>query len=91
MAKLSFDLEAAKAAFAARGGEVTRVDAGARAIESDRAIYAAMRNGGRVAADSIAADRSAEAQAERQAEAFRAAKYDGWRDADALAYSQSAR
>jgi hypothetical protein len=85
------DLEALKAEFAARGGKVTRVESGARAIESDRKIYAAMRNGTRAAADAVDTATASEAQWERQQEAFRAAKYDGWSDADALDYAQEAR
>jgi len=84
------DLEALKAQFAARGGMVTRVDSGVRAIESDRAIYRAMREGGRVPADAVQMARASEAHWERQQDAFRAAKYDGWTDADALEYAQEA-
>jgi len=59
MAKVSFDLDAMKAAFAAKGGKATVVDSGVRAIESDRTIYAAMREGKRAVADAVVAgDRS---------------------------------
>lgn len=59
MAKMAMDLEAMKAAFAAKGGQVTRVESGVRAIESDRKIYAAMRDGKRAVADAVeAGDRS---------------------------------
>jgi hypothetical protein len=84
------DLEALKAQFAARGGKVTRVETGARAIESDRKIYDAMRNGTRAAADAVDRATASEAHWERQQEAFRAAKYDGWTDAAALDYAQEA-
>ena len=84
------DLEALKAQFAARGGKVTRVESGARAIESDRKIYAAMRSGTRAAADAVDMATASEARWERQQEAFRAAKYDGWSDAEALDYAQEA-
>lgn len=88
---MALDLEALKAEFAARGGNVTRVETGARAIESDRAIYRAMREGTRVAADAVEISRASEARWERQQEAYRSAKYDGWSDADALDYAQEAR
>jgi hypothetical protein len=88
---MTLDLEALKAEFAARGGQVTRVAEGARAIESDRAIYRAMREGGRVAADAVEMARANEAHFERQQEAYRAARYDGWSQADALDYAQEAR
>jgi hypothetical protein len=84
------DLEALKAEFAARGGKVTRVESGTRAIESDRAIYRAMREGGRVAADAVQAARDSESLYERQQEAYRAARFDGWSQAAALDYSQEA-
>jgi hypothetical protein len=48
------------AAFAAKGGQVTKVETGIRAIESDRTIYAAMREGKRVAGDSERAARVSE-------------------------------
>jgi hypothetical protein len=85
------DLEALKAQFAARGGAVTRVEIGVRAIESDRKIYASMRNGTRAAADAVDLATASEARWERQQDAFRSAKYDGWSDADALDYAQEAR
>ena len=85
------DLEALKAQFAARGGKVTVVETGLRAIESDRAIYRAIRDGGLVASDAVESARASEARWERQQDAFRAAKYDGWTDADAFDYSQNAR
>jgi len=88
---MTLDLEALKAEFAARGGQVTRVAAGTRAIESDRAIYRAMREGGRVAADAVEMARASEARFERQQEAYRAARFDGWSQSDALDYAQQAR
>lgn len=88
---MALDLEALKAEFAARGGKVTRVDEGARAIESDRKIYAAMRNGTRAAADAVEISRASEDRFERQQEAYRAARFDGWSQADALDYAQEAR
>ena len=65
MAKVSFDLEAMKAEFAARGGKATVVESGVRAIESDRTIYAAMREGKRAVADSVAASREGYARWEK--------------------------
>jgi hypothetical protein len=84
------DLEALKAEFAARGGKVTRVESGARAIESDRAIYRAMREGGRVAADAVRESRDSEALSERKQEAYRAARFDGWSQSAALEYANEA-
>jgi hypothetical protein len=79
------------AAFAAKGGKVQTIESGVRAIESDRTIYAAMREGKRAAADAIVADRRAESRATAQRDAFDAAKYDGWTDAAAHEYSQEAK
>lgn len=84
------DLEALKAEFEARGGKVKRVETGERAIESDRAIYAAMHNGTRARADAIVQSERSEARWERQQEAYRAAKFDGWSDADASDYAEHA-
>lgn len=78
------DLEALKAEFAARGGKVTRVEQG------ERAIYAAMRNGTRAAADAVDLAHASEARWERQQEAFRAAIHSGWSQSDALDYSEHA-
>jgi hypothetical protein len=55
MTKLAYDLDAMKAEFAARGGKAVVVESGARAIESDRTIYAAMREGKRAVADVVRA------------------------------------
>lgn len=85
------DIQAMIAAFEAKGGKVQKIEEGTRAIENDRAIYAAMRNGGRVAADAVRADRASERKANAQRDAFDAAKYDGWNDADAYTYSQEAK
>jgi len=88
---MALDLDALKAEFAARGGKVTRVAEGERAIESDRAIYAAMREGVRAKADAIVQSERSEARWERQQEAYRAAKFDGWSDADAMDYAEHAK
>jgi hypothetical protein len=77
MVKVAMDLEAMKAEFAARGGKPTVVESGVRAIESDRTIYRAMREGGKAAADMVAAARNAERREERAQEAFREALYMG--------------
>lgn len=90
MAKVAMDLDAMKAAFAARGGKATVVASGTRAIESDRTIYAAMRNGTRATADAVRIDRDAESRDERRHEAFHAAKADGWSTANAYDYADSA-
>lgn len=81
------DLEAMKAEFAARGGKVTRVQEGERAIESDRKIYAAMRNGTRAAADAVDTTRASEERWYRQQNAFLAAIHGGWSQSDALDYA----
>jgi hypothetical protein len=52
---MALDLDALKAEFAARGGKATVVAQGTRAIESDRTIYAAMREGKRAVADAVRA------------------------------------
>jgi hypothetical protein len=88
---MALDLDALKAEFAARGGEVTRVAEGERAIESDRTIYRAMREGVRAKADAIVQSERSEARWERQQEAYRAAKFDGWSDADAADYAEHAK
>ena len=90
MAKVSMDLEAMKAAFAAKGGQVTRVDAGVRAIESDRTIYAAMREGKRAAADSVRESRKSESRHETMIGAYHAARAMGWSHSDALEYGATA-
>jgi len=88
---MAIDLEALKAEFAARGGKATQVAEGERAIESDRTIYRAMREGTRAKADSIVQSERSEALWERQQEAFRAAKYSGWSTEDALDYAEHAK
>lgn len=88
---MALDLEALKAEFAARGGKVTRVADGERAIESDRTIYAAMREGVRAKADSTVQAARSEARWERQQEAYRAARYDGWSQSDAMDYAEHAK
>ena len=87
---MALDLDALKAEFAARGGKATQVAQGARAIESDRTIYAAMREGKRAAADAVKESRESESRHERQQEAYRAARYDGWSQSAALDYSGEA-
>lgn len=65
MAKLSFDLDAAKAAFLAKGGLVESVPQGQRAIASDKTIFAAMREGTRAKSDAIREERESYAAWER--------------------------
>ena len=91
MAKISMDLEAMKAAFAAKGGTVTRVESGVRAIESDRTIYAAMREGTRARADAIVSAERAESQYHARVDAYTAAKADGWSNAAAQGYADHAK
>lgn len=90
MAKVSFDLDALKAQFAAKGGKATVVESGKRAIESDRTIYAAMREGKRAMADAVAETHALEALFERQQQAFHAARADGWSTEAAHDYAESA-
>lgn len=90
MAKISFDLDAAKAAFAAKGGKVETVAIGVRAIESDRTIWKAIQNGTRVAGDAVETARASEAKFHRQQDAYASAKYDGWNESDAQDYAQHA-
>lgn len=87
---MTLDLEALKAEFVARGGQVQRVEQGARAIESDRKIYRAMREGKRAVADAVETIRASEARWERQQEVYRAARHDGWSDAEAADYAEHA-
>lgn len=84
------DLEAMKAAFAAKGGQVTRVESGKRAIESDRTIYAAMREGKRAAADSVRESRAMESRHETMVGAYHAARADGWSRDAAMDYGAAA-
>ena len=62
---MAMDLEAMKAAFAAKGGKVQVVESGVRAIESDRTIYAAMREGKLAVADAVAQGDAAYARWEK--------------------------
>jgi hypothetical protein len=90
MAKVSFDLDALKAQFAAKGGKVAVIDSGIRAIESDRTIYAAMREGKRAMADAVVEAHAMESLFERQLQAFLAAKAVGWSTQAAHDYAESA-
>ena len=90
MAKVSFDLDAMKAQFAARGGKATVVESGVRAIESDKTIYAAMRNGKRASADSVREARKSESRHETMIGAYHAARAMGWSNEAALEYGATA-
>lgn len=90
MAKVAMDLDAMKAQFAARGGKAVVVESGVRAIESDRTIYAAMRNGTLASADSVRECRQSESRHETMVGAYHAAKAMGWADSDALEYGTTA-
>lgn len=83
------DLEAMKAAFLAKGGKVTKVESGARAIESDRTIYRAMRNGTRAVADSIRIANDAERRHHVVQDAYRAARMQGWSREDSMDYAEA--
>jgi hypothetical protein len=90
MAKVAMDLDAMKAAFAAKGGKATVVESGVRAIESDRTIYAAMREGKRASADAVREVRASESRHETMVGAYHAAKAMGWSNEDALEYGATA-
>ena len=90
MAKVSFDLDALKAQFAAKGGKATVVESGVRAIESDRTIYAAMREGVRASADAVRESRQSESRQETMIGAYHAARAMGWSNEAALEYGATA-
>ena len=90
MAKVAMDLEAMKAAFAAKGGKATVVESGVRAIESDRTIYAAMRAGKRAVADSVRESHRAESRHETMIGAYHAARAMGWSYEAAMEYGATA-
>jgi predicted RNA-binding protein with PUA domain len=90
MAKVSFDLDAMKAQFAARGGKVAVVKSGVRAIESDRTIYAAMREGKRAQADAVRESRASESRHETMVGAYHAARAMGWSYENAMEYAATA-
>jgi hypothetical protein len=71
------------AAFNAKGGKVQTVESGIRAIESDRTIYAAMREGKKVAGDSERATRLSEGRHEQAQQAH-------WAGDHAFGYEVSA-
>lgn len=89
MSKLNFDMEAAMAEFAAKGGKVQVIAQDVRAIESDKTIYLAMRNGTRAKADATVSADSQEARYFARQEAFDSAKYDGQSDLTARTYADS--
>jgi hypothetical protein len=69
--------------FLARGGKITRVESGVSSIADTSRIYAAMRSGERIAADSVEEARRAERRAEQVGERFQEALHSGWSRADA--------
>lgn len=87
---MALDLDALKAEFAARGGKATVVAQGSRAIESDRTIYRAMREGKRAAADTVRESRASESRHETMIGAFHAARAMGWSYEDAMEYGATA-
>ena len=87
---MALDLEALKAEFAARGGKATVVAQGTRAIESDRTIYRAMREGKRAAADTVRESRASESRHETMIGAYHAARAMGWSYEAAMEYGATA-
>ena len=87
MAKISFDYAALVSNFS---GNVQKIESGVRAIESDRTIYAAMREGKRASADAVVESAKSESRYHIMQDAYRAAKMQGWRDEDALEYGATA-
>lgn len=87
---MAIDLEALKAEFAARGGKATVVAQGTRAIESDRTIYRAMREGKRAAADTVRESRASESRHETMIGAYHAARAMGWSYEAAMEYGATA-
>lgn len=87
---MAMDLEAMKAAFAAKGGKVQVVESGKRAIESDRTIYAAMREGKRAVADANRIVRQSESRHETMVGAYHAARAMGWSYEAAMEYGATA-
>ena len=87
---MAMDLEAMKAEFAARGGKVQVVESGKRAIESDRTIYRAMREGKRASADAVRESRASESRHETMIGAYHAARAMGWSYEAAMEYGATA-
>ncbi len=87
---MALDLDALKAEFAARGGKTTVVAQGTRAIESDRTIYRAMREGKRAAADAVVVSAKAESRHETMIGAYHAARAMGWSYEAAMEYGATA-
>jgi hypothetical protein len=87
---MALDLDALKAEFAARGGKATVVAQGSRAIESDRTIYRAMREGKRAAADTVRDSRASESRHETMIGAYHAARAMGWSYEAAMEYGATA-
>jgi predicted RNA-binding protein with PUA domain len=88
--QMALDLDALKAEFAARGGKATVVAQGTRAIESDRTIYRAMREGKRAVADTVRESRKSESRHETMIGAYHAARAMGWSYEDAMEYGATA-
>lgn len=87
---MALDLDALKAEFAARGGRATVVAQGTRAIESDRTIYRAMREGKRATADAVRESRASESRHETMIGAYHAARAMGWSYEAAMEYGATA-
>lgn len=86
--KTQIDTAALIAQFQARGGKVQVIAEGTRAIENDRDIYRAMREGKKAQADSIRLAAESEARWHRQHDAFTEGRLNGMSTADAHRQSQ---
>lgn len=75
--KTQIDTAALIAEFQARGGKVQVIAEGARAIENDRTIYKAMREGVRAKADGVAIAEEAEARWHRQVDYYQELRHNG--------------
>lgn len=94
------DMAKMMAEYLARGGKVTKLGAGERAISrasADKEFYKAQRTGEIVLTDKALAEKEAteyeaamERYAERRRDAFMAAKMDGWGTDEALEYANTA-
>lgn len=88
--KVQLDTAALIAQFAAKGGSVSVIPSGVRAIESDRTIYAAMREGKKAVADSVRESSNAEYRHHLWADTYHSARLSGQGVGDSTDYADSA-